>query len=345
MRKTCDIKDVLNVLKYYPNIHPPCRIDRILKGYSTSNWVINTDEKKYIIKLFNTKLSAGRVRFIAESQNFIAQSLNCAPLIYRNTSGELFCCTSNGLYAIIYEYVEGQTYSITDLGNQIYYNLGAFLGRIHASYQNFVSDNRYAQKLFLRYSPEERIKSLIKFHEKSTMNAFCIESLIYKYTKLAHFPKIHLVQFKYIPRQVIHGDFYIDNLLFNENHKIVALIDYEQSCRFFKAYELLRAMFYTIYTPSQISRLEYKITQFLSGYLEFSDLSYIEINYMLPLYYWIQLADTYGFEPHQWRKLSFSQLKTLIEFRISLLKLLSIKINQIQEILLDHCYSKIGRLK
>ena len=322
---------ISTILPHYPDIRAPYRIARISKGHVNQIWLIESNKNKYVLKTLNKDLSFGRVRFITESQEYLFQSINSSPRIYKNKKGELFHHDANGYY-IVSLYIGGETNSVYDLGDQAYYAIGAFLGRVHASYQNFVLYSGCSRKMSLRRSPQSRIKDLIEYHEKIGQDEFCLDVLRYKYKELERFPEDYIERFFHLPKQVIHGDFYIDNLLFDENKEIVALVDYDQSCRFFKVYELMRAMVFTIYTEGTISKLEDKISRFLSGYLDSVNLSYSEINHMVDLYYWMQLSDTFCFEPNLCPRLDFSQLKAFGKYRISLIKWLAKNRGKIQKI-------------
>lgn len=330
---------ISTIIDHYPNIREPYIVARIPKGHTTQTWVIQSDERKYVLKILNKNLPLGRVRFITESQDYLFRSINCSPRIYKNEMGKLFHHDANGYY-IVSEYIEGETCSVSDLGQQAYYTIGAFLGRVHASYHNFVSYSGSPTGLSIKQLPQTRINALIEYHKRISKNEFCLDSLMYKYKELEQFTTGHIKQFSHLPTQVIHGDFYIDNLLFDGNGEIVALVDYDQSCRFFRVYELMRAMVFTIYTKGTISELEDKIACFLSSYLDSVNLSYSEISNMVDLYYWIQLSDTFCFEPNQCQRFDFSELRAFGEYRISLIKWIARERRQMRQIVSDLYFRK-----
>ncbi|MEO0127412.1 MAG: aminoglycoside phosphotransferase family protein [candidate division WOR-3 bacterium] len=335
----------LNILDYYHNIGENHVVEKESKNYGIAKLsavITNNKGEKYFLKCFPKSVSQKRVQFIAESQNYIAQNTGYAPKIYKNKCNKLFSQNSTGSF-ILSEYIRAQNFTISDLlhelGTKVYYILGKFLGLIHSSYYQFVSYCGYDKKLVLNNSLS-RIKDLIDYHKFHTKNEFYIESLLYKYEEILRFPKDRFMQFNSLPRQVIHGDFYVNNLLFNENKEIIALIDYEQSCCFFRVYEIMRGFFYTLCADSFGGSLQDKIESFICGYLESTNLCYTEITNAVELYYWIQLNDLYGFIHHAGTSFSLD----LTRFRMSLLKKFANRKEEINRMLVD-LYDRIMKKK
>lgn len=104
------------------------------------------------------------------------------------------------------------------------------------------------------------------------------------------------------PKQIVHGDFYLDNLIFTEGMKW-KIIDYEQAGMFYKDYEIARALFMVCYNPNDnsLNNLN-KIYSFLNGYRQYN--SFKDINYIIELFLYSTANSLYCFE--DWNNLNQS---------------------------------------
>jgi thiamine kinase-like enzyme len=99
-----------------------------------------------------------------------------------------------------------------------------------------------------------------------------------------------------LPKSIIHGDFYLDNLLFQDKKSIV--IDFDQSCYFYSMYELFRVAMKVCYNENEDfnSNVD-KIYELILGYNYYIKLNNSMLKDGLNLYLYMQLNDLYCLDP------------------------------------------------
>ena len=115
-------------------------------------------------------------------------------------------------------------------------------------------------------------------------------------------------------QQIIHGDFYLDNLIINKN-KIKA-IDYEQTGLFYKEYEVIRALFMICYNPKfdDNKNLE-NMKKFIEGYKKFD--KNIDLQFGIELFSYSSANSLYCYD--DWNK-STDSIKEYAKYRYEMLK-------------------------
>ena len=142
-----------------------------------------------------------------------------------------------------------------------------------------------------------------------------IEDKNYKAALENKLQTIKNIDYKYLsqkiqetPRQIVHGDFYLDNLILTPNGEW-KIIDYEQAGMFYKDYEIARALFMICYNPSESTENNLnKINSFLAGYRQTN--SYADINFIIDLFLYSTANSLYCYE--DWENLPESSKKFAI---------------------------------
>ncbi|MGI8838853.1 MAG: phosphotransferase [Pyrinomonadaceae bacterium] len=334
------LKDLITkALAQYSDVKPPFTLARVLRGHVSKNWLVTSSGNEYILKVHGKETSLDRVRFITSSQQYIWLTTRRAPRICRTVRGSLFD-QSNDAYFVLSEYILGTSYRPAELANEDYRRIGEFLGLVHSSYYKWFSYRGSPENLSVPRKPQERIAALINYHTNVSNDFFCREALQYKYAELERFSTEQTDRLRDLPMQIIHGDFYLDNLLFGDGREISALVDYDQSCRFFRSYELMKAIVFTLFQRPENHESENAIGYLISGYLKAGSLSYGEASNMAELYHWILLSDTFCFEPNQCPDRDFSRLREFGKRRISMIRWVAKMKERIQQIAGSLCQAR-----
>jgi Ser/Thr protein kinase RdoA (MazF antagonist) len=331
---------LLNVLSNYQHLTGDVVYQRINQGYVAESWLVSIGTCRYVLKQIPKTTRCERVGFIAETQDHVSRNFHLSPGICRTTKDDLFYSDSSGFY-ILSEHVAGKHLSNRDLDPDTCKRVGAFLGRLHQCLQGFDSHCGSSKQFVLPRQPREKIESLLKYHQDTTKDRLCQEALRYKQSELKRLDQ-RLFRFESLPVQVIHGDFYLNNLLFDEMNDPVSVVDYDQACKFFRAYELMRGMITTIFRDDVCKENKVPaahLNAFFRGYTEVVDLSPAEVDALTDLYYWILLCDTTCFEPSCSPRFDFTQMRDFGEYRMAVLRMVGERRREIQALLLTN-YSR-----
>ena len=106
-----------------------------------------------------------------------------------------------------------------------------------------------------------------------------------------------------LPLQIVHGDFYLDNLIYTKNNEW-KIIDFEQSGLFYKEYEIARALFMICYNNDDTEQYNFeKVSKFLDGYKESNDIS--DLKNVIKLFLYSLANSLYCFK--DWENLSLEK--------------------------------------
>jgi len=250
------MEDVNVILKNY-NIKD-IKIEILNKGYASQKWKIYDEENNiYILKQIN-KQNLERLKFILNVQSELNKY---SPKIISTKDDLLYCTSGNNIY-YLYKYIDANS---VDINNKTLNEIGEFLFILHEKMKKIemkkntflnVEDNIHVLNEYLKYYIENNKKDYI-------------DILKYKLSILEKLTITH-INFNNLTEQIIHGDFYIDNILYNKEYKI---IDFDQCCHFYREYEVLRAMFMLSLTEDLNKKIILSnMKQFIRGYCNTSSL-------------------------------------------------------------------------
>jgi Ser/Thr protein kinase RdoA (MazF antagonist) len=207
--------------------------------------------------------------------------------------------------------------------------MGSFLGRVHDSYSTLEAPTVGAVHLRLNYGAVENLLELANFHRRVTGDAQCIRIITGKLARLSTLNPAVLDLAESIPQQVVHGDFYLCNIVFARSGA-PRLIDFDQTCRFFRCYEVIRGIMTAILYADERTRIEC-LRAYVSAYREIVDLTDRETEAMLPLFYSVLLGDPSGLEPSDCPARDYTALRDFALYRWQLLKWIEGRFAVIQE--------------
>lgn len=226
------------------------------KGYASKKWIVtDQNNNKYVLKEI-TKQKIERLDFILNVQSCL---MDYAPTIIENKENRLFCCYEDYFYYLS-EFIDGTT---TIDSNNHYFEIGQFLSKLHLRLKSI---NGVEKQEFLKIeNNEDKIKDLLDFY-KLQKNSLYEEILNYKH-KILKYINEQKINYNLLEYQIVHGDFYIDNILLcNNSFKI---IDFDQSCYFYKEYEILRGMFMIcLNIELPVNDIFKHMKEFISGYTD-----------------------------------------------------------------------------
>ena len=194
----------------------------IKQGIENTNYLLRSKNKKFILTIFEKRVSKKEIPFFMKLMNRLnASKINC-PKPLKNKDGKYLIKLRNKTACIV-SFLQGKDKKILNLKNC--YDVGKTIAQMHLS----------ASKIKLFRKNSMGVKNLnpllksIKFKSKKFSN-------IDKFLKI-NFDDIKKKWPKKLPRGIIHGDLFIDNIFFKKN-KLSGIIDFYFAANDYFMYEI-----------------------------------------------------------------------------------------------------------
>jgi len=194
----------------------------IKQGIENTNYLLKSKNKKYILTIFEKRVSKKEIPFFMELMDELNKSkLNC-PKPLKNKDGKYLINLKNKTACIV-SFLQGKDKKNLNVKNC--YDIGRVIAQMHL----------HTQKIKLFRKNSMGVKNLnpllksIKFKSK-------------KFTKIDKFLKINFDNIKKkwpkkLPGGIIHGDLFIDNIFF-KNNKLSGIIDFYFAANDYFMYEI-----------------------------------------------------------------------------------------------------------
>jgi len=148
---------------------------------------------------------------------FVAARAVPTPPPLPTAAGEPFL-TWRGLLLSLFPWVPGRTLSRAELTARHAQQAGAALARLHLAGESY-GDHRPGS-----YEPDEIERRLLRL--KGVSDPAVVEAVAALEPALAH---ARVARSANVPLGLIHGDLFVDNVLFDEQGALAALLDFEQA--------------------------------------------------------------------------------------------------------------------
>ena len=215
-------KDISSLSKKF-NLGKIIKFQGIKQGIENTNYLLKTNNRKYILTIFEKRVQKKDLPFFMKLMDkFNQQKINCPkPLKDKN---DKYLTLIKNKAACIVTFLKGKDKK--NLNNKNCYDVGKNIGRLHKASNKI---KLYRKNTMSINNLDSLLKS-IKFKSKGI--AANLESVL----------KINLEEIKKkwpknIPKGIIHGDLFIDNIFFNKN-KFAGFIDFYFSCNDYLMYEI-----------------------------------------------------------------------------------------------------------
>jgi len=194
----------------------------IKQGIENTNYLLKSKSKKYILTIFEKRVSKKEIPFFMELMDKLYTSkLNC-PKPLKNKNGKYLINLKNKTACIV-SFLQGKDKKNLNIKNC--YDVGRVIAQMHL----------HTQKIKLFRKNSMGVKNLnpllksIKFKSKKFTN-------IDKFLKI-NFDNIKKKWPKKLPGGIIHGDLFIDNIFF-KNNKLSGIIDFYFAANDYFMYEI-----------------------------------------------------------------------------------------------------------
>ena len=212
----------INTINESFNIEKIISFKGIKQGIETTNYLLNSKKKKYILTIFEKRVLQKEIPFFMKlMDNLNSSKINCPkPLKTKNNK---YLIKLKNKTACIVSFLEGKDKKILKINDC--YAIGKTVARMHV----------VTKKMKLNRKNSMGIRNLkpllesIKFKTK-------------KFSNLKIFLKNNLEDInknwpKKLPKGIIHGDLFIDNIFFKKN-KLSGIIDFYFAANDYFMYEI-----------------------------------------------------------------------------------------------------------
>lgn len=260
-----------------------CR--RVVHGYVNDNWIVWTATGQYFLKRRRPDLSKPD---LVAAQHALVQHLHSAhfpaPTIVPTRRGETFLEFQNGICEI-HRYIPGD---LCNPSRPAHFATAArTLGQYHNAVQGF--DHQVFHRPHEHYGPAsltQIIDRLMRSWRNRTSSE--LDRMVRELREHARDLQNRFSEFGELPELVIHGDYYAENLIFQED-EVVGVVDYDLAHWCMRGMEVAEAMIYfATERPGRLKHIVYPgvldldaVYRFLTAYTETAFLSDSEI-YALP---------------------------------------------------------------
>lgn len=315
------------VLKHYSNNSGQMTLRRKFKDNVS---LVSVDGTNRVIKEYSTTVSSERLEFFEGLQNFTNARLGIQPYVIGTVENKLHVNLGTASFDLT-NFVKNERVKGREVGDveKFFFDIGFFVGKLHSIFSEFEGQNPSILDSELKINMDGRddMNALFESYQTSGVDESWSALLKEKIKMMdAYYPVVSI--FRDLPRRIVHGDLYPKNILLDKKHRIVGLIDFAQSGKFFRCYEVMRAIIQTN-RMFGLTDLEPKyVKSFLKGYLVNNTLETSELENMLDLYIFAQSADLYfldaktltsnDVDAKNYAKFRFDSLSSLHKNRMSI---------------------------
>ena len=193
-----------NILNFL-NITP------IYDGIQNSNYIINTKNTKYILTIFEDKYVINNINYFLKLLSFCKYNkFNCpAPIIDKNNNLINFI---NDKPSSLFSFIEGKPFNKEISNIQC---VGKELAKLHLITKNFKNNIKIRFNINFFNNVINKYKSYFLENNPNLIQIF--KDTIKDYKDLNKL---------YLPKAIIHGDLFPDNVLFKNKNEIAGFLDF-----------------------------------------------------------------------------------------------------------------------
>jgi len=215
-------KDILSLSQRF-NLGKIIKFHGIKKGIENTNYLLKTNNKKYILTIFEKRVQKKDLPFFMKLMDKLnQQKINC-PKPIKDKDGKYLTLIKNKTACIV-TFLNGKDKQ--NLNNKNCYDVGKNIGRLHKATHKI----KLYRKNSISINNLESLLKNIKFRSNTIVPH--LESVLR--TNLREIKKEWP---KNLPKGIIHCDLFIDNIFFNKD-KFAGFIDFYFSCNDYLMYEI-----------------------------------------------------------------------------------------------------------
>lgn len=292
-----DLKDLLSQ-NYCVSV---ASLELMSTGRVNRNYKLSAnDGQAYCLKVYSDAVTDKRLYDGLEVTAYLSPLAFPVPQVVPTASGDLVL-HADRLRLLLLRFIPGRNLALDEVGSAEGLGMGAMLGRLHHSLRFFPQADKLHNSLW-RGSQESLprmfdLLAVVQSKEaQDDFDRFVISSLTHR-IQVMQGVDVGPRQFFHLRQQAIHGDYQLGNVLFDDHGTVAGVLDFDQTCYSFPAWELMRAVGFTCLKDGHFN---YPLaTAMLKGYREgggtLAPSEYLE---MPRLWYYQLVRGLFGFSDH-----------------------------------------------
>ena len=301
-------------------------------GVMSTTMQLVTDQGKLFLKCYNPPSSSNpslhaelpRVAFAHAVQNLLRESDLSVPRLFPNRAGETYTVTDDQIYAIC-EFIEGYDYEAAEPGAALR-SAGEVLGRFHQQLRGFqppIECRWQSMKEEIVEGLRERLdrtRSIAPNNRAHPVTQEQIDQWVQEVETLAAALPVHGDK-----HWVIHGDFRAQNLKFDSNGHVDAVLDLDTARPANRLFDLAYSLVFFPAVSQDVPLTPHQRSTFLHAYETVVPLSEIEcqllpthlrLAFLRGMVLWLHLHDFGGMrqQTYPWIQGYLNSADTITEF-------------------------------
>ncbi len=194
----------------------------IKKGIENTNYLLKTKKEKFILTIFEKRVSNKEIPFFMKLMDNLNQSKISCPKPLKDKNGNYLIKLKNKTACVV-TFLKGKDKQTLNLNNC--YQVGKIISQMHSITKNL----KFSRKNSMGIKKLNPLLKSIKFKSKknSNLEKFLIQNL----------NNINKNWPSKLPSGIIHGDLFVDNIFFNKD-KLSGVIDFYFAANDFFMYEI-----------------------------------------------------------------------------------------------------------
>jgi homoserine kinase type II len=217
-----DQSEIISITKKF-KLNKIIKFQGIKKGIENTNYLLKTKKNKYILTIFEKRVKKKDLPFFMKLMDKLnSYNISC-PKPLKNKNGKYLTLIKKKTACIV-TFVNGQDKKTLNIQNC--YKIGKNIAKLHRTSKKI----KLFRKNSMSINSLDPLLKSIKFKSKNispNLQSVLTQSL----------NKIKKDWPKKLPKGIIHGDLFIDNIFFKKN-KFAGFIDFYFSCTDYFMYEL-----------------------------------------------------------------------------------------------------------
>lgn len=253
------------------------KIEPIDAGITNSNYKIITENGDYKLTIYERYLDIDDVHFFVALFDNLQQNNIAAPRLIRKKDNTFLLQIQNK-YALLYSYEQGLNINYSDCNTATLLAAGRALATLHTALHSLSYTRPNPTGTAFLQDIMDRAKA-VKLPEKETQRLQIIDEF-WRDHAAAHYQDLY----KELPLGTIHGDYFIDNILRNEQTPDnLIILDFDYACFDILTYDIAIAInAWCFSADGQIFHDDY-MAAFLHGYQTIRPLQDVEKDSFLYL--------------------------------------------------------------
>jgi Ser/Thr protein kinase RdoA (MazF antagonist) len=257
---------------------------QVAHSFTNRCLIVHTDKKSYFLKKY-LQLKPGRVREIYSASDFLYKQGLPVVLPFKTNENEPYFLYENSVFSL-FPFIQGKSFEEVKDRTKSLISSSSYLAKLHLASKNKVLPRikRHDIKILETKSFQDenvRLKELIlqkiNSGNEDELDEVTLEILELKKKSLDKYLKLLPKKINFTGNCLVHGDYFHNNLFFNENDRVKAIIDLDESKISSSVLELIISMFVMSFREEPTTKENIKLAKvFIQTYLQTNSLRYEE---------------------------------------------------------------------